>query len=83
MSAVVVGLCAASGGATAGLLTGAMLASGKLKDLESAYTQVASPLRQFLQDHPTLENAELLLVSPEELAALRKALAASEEMFGP
>jgi hypothetical protein len=81
MSDVIVGFCAASGGATVGLLTGAMLTSGKMKDLESAYAELSGPLHRFLQDHPIEENVEGSLVSPQELVNLRKALDASERMI--
>ena len=82
MSDVVVGLCAASGGATVGLLTGAMLASGKVKDLEVAYSQLSNPVRHFLNDHSAAEHGGAIAVSSQELVVLRNALDASERMMG-
>jgi hypothetical protein len=82
MDTVVVGLCAASGGATVGLLTGAILSSGKVNDLEFAYGQLSNPVRRFLKDHAVTGQEGGILVSQDELVVLWKALDASERMTG-
>lgn len=81
MSALVIGWCAASGGATLGFLLGVMLASGKLRDGELAYTRLSQAMRDFLRMH--LEGSgRLVPVAREELLATQQALLEADVLAG-
>lgn len=82
MSALVtVGFCAASGGATFGFVLGSMLASGKLRDAEIAYSLLSESVREFLRTH--LEgNSPLVPIVRDDLLAARRALRQADVMAG-
>jgi hypothetical protein len=54
MFALVVGLCAFSGGASVGFVIGALLASGRGQDLEFAYRRLRAAVREVLNERPPL-----------------------------
>jgi len=82
MSAWVVGLCAsASGGAVLGLLTGTMLASGKLRDLELAYSRLSEGVHSFLRVH-LVKGSRLVPISEDDLQHLRQSLAEADVLAG-
>lgn len=83
MTLFIVGLGAASAGATLGLgvALGCMLGEGKRRDLQRAYNGLSGRVRQFVRSHPV--GRGIIPTSQEELLALKRVLSDSDEVVLP
>ncbi len=81
MSAVLVGICAASVGATIGLVIGGLLACGRSQDLEIAYRRLRVEVLHLLESHATAHGD--ILLPAEQLAALSEALSDADLLVFP
>lgn len=77
----IVGLGAASAGATLGLALGCMLGEGKRGDLQRAYNGLSGRVRQFLRSHPV--GRGIIPTSQDDLLALKRALSDSDDVIHP
>lgn len=77
----VVAFCAASAGATLGLLICGWIELGKCRDVETAYHCLSERVRQFLGTYPA--GSGVLPTSQDERLALRKALNKSDSLVHP
>lgn len=81
MSAVLVGLCAASVGATIGLVIGGLLACGRGQDLEIAYRRLRVEVLHLLESHAS-SNGDVMIPA-EQWQALSEALADADLLVFP
>ena len=82
MSALFIGFCAASIGMVAGLLLGACLAAGKLRDLEAAYECLSHSVRIFVRTYWSMDEEEVVPVSRHDFTFLRQSLVKADRAVG-
>lgn len=82
MSAILIGFFAASGGVVAGLLLGACLAAGKLRDLEAAYECLSHNVRMFVRSYLAAEEREMIPVARHDFHFLRQSLLKADRAVG-